>query len=77
MTLFRGSLFGLAVAMAFSAMGGSRAFPINAKPRRKPGLKTHPALNDLGPVIDSTPESKRARRRRLAKANHLKTRVRS
>lgn len=26
------------------------------------------APNDTGPVIDSTPESKRARRRRLAKA---------
>jgi hypothetical protein len=28
---------------------------------------TGPAPNDIGPVIDTTPESKRARRRRLAK----------
>lgn len=68
MTLFRGSLLGLAAAMAFSALGGSRAFPVDDKPRRKSGLKTYPAPNDLGLVIDSTPESKRARRRRLAKA---------
>ncbi len=72
MTLFRGSLLGLAAAMAFSALGGTRAFHTEADPRRRPGLKTYPAPNDVGPVIDSTPESKRARRRRLAKANPSK-----
>lgn len=38
---------------------------------RRPSRRVHPlrdpAPNDLGPVIDTTPESKRARRRRLAK----------
>jgi hypothetical protein len=35
-------------------------------PRKRARRKAPP--NDFGPVIDTTPESKRARRRRLAKS---------
>lgn len=62
--------YGLAAAILaasmVSSMGGD---PIYAETRRqkqerKPRL---PSPNDCGPVIDTTRESKRARRRRLAK----------
>lgn len=36
-------------------------------PRRKGLMPRDSVPNDFGPVIDTTPESKRARRRRLAR----------
>lgn len=64
------SMLGAALAMA-SMHGGSPLFaddwPTDPKPRKRNPLRS-PAPNDFGPVVDSTPESKRARRRRLAKA---------
>lgn len=61
------NVYGLAMALAaVSMMGGE---PIYAETRRqKQERKLRPTSpNDHGPVIDTTPESKRARRRRLAK----------
>ena len=50
--------------MAVAAMAAEHE-PYYRKGPRKP---KHPSPNDVGPVIDSTKESKRARRRRLARA---------
>lgn len=64
------SMLGAALGMA-SVRAGSPLFvddwPTDPKPRKRNPLRG-PAPNDFGPVVDSTPESKRARRRRLAKA---------
>jgi hypothetical protein len=44
---------------------------VNPAPDRQPTPKTdrrrQPSPNDVGPVVDTTPESKRARRRRVAR----------
>lgn len=61
------NVYGLAMALAaVSMMGGE---PIYAETRRQKQERKLPqnSPNDHGPVIDTTPESKRARRRRLAK----------
>lgn len=64
------SIFGGA-ALALAAMGVV-ASPYGVDLMERPRPRKHhplrdPSPNDLGPVIDSTKESKRARRRRLAK----------
>lgn len=38
------------------------------KPKPKPSPKLRRAQVETGPIVDTTPESKRARRRRLARA---------
>lgn len=65
------SIFALDAALALA--GVHVASPNFDAPTqaRKPGLMQErlrgPAPNDFGPVADSTPESKRAKRRRRAK----------
>lgn len=63
---------GIALALAAAAMitslGGD---PIYAEAKRRQERDPSPrpiSPNDHGPVVDTTRESKRARRRRLAKA---------
>lgn len=58
----------LAAALALSSVASvSISDQIDRRPR-KPRAPRNPTPNDFGPVVDTTPESKRARRRRLAKA---------
>lgn len=58
---------GMGAALAMQAVN----LVISDEPAVRRG-KVHPlrdpSPNDFGPVIDTTPESKRARRRRLARA---------
>lgn len=58
----------IAMAALISALGMrlAPAAPVERpEPAPKPKRTTPP--RDLGPIIDTTPESKRARRRRLAR----------
>lgn len=61
----------LALAAAAAALFGGQTMPfqdeVNEPRSRKKQRRRDPAPNDTGPVVDTTPESKRARRRRLAK----------
>lgn len=62
--------FGAAMAAAgiLTSNVGLRIVPeADLAPPLKP-YRPKPGPNDFGPVIDTTPESKRARRRRLARA---------
>lgn len=63
-------IIGVSAALAASSLvitidrnKGARSYPFKGK---------SPAPNDRGPVIDSTKESKRARRRRVAREGHNK-----
>lgn len=60
--------FGLMAAAMLASLGGALAFP-SERPTSRPSRRPSLSPNDHGPVIDTTKESKRARRRRLAKAN--------
>lgn len=57
-------------AAAARADGFWRDTGIDLEPRgrRIPATQARLMPNDFGPVIDSTPESKRAKRRRLARS---------
>lgn len=59
---------GLAAAALMASIGGEIAFPVRPRARKSRVYAPTFIPNDHGPVVDSTPESKRARRRRLAKA---------
>jgi hypothetical protein len=63
--------YGLAAALLAASMTSPYSDLFHTEtPRRAP--KTRPTSpNDHGPVIDTTPESKRARRRRIAKAANV------
>lgn len=58
---------GLAAAMLMADVGAQMAKP-SRPTKRKSIFAPRYIPNDHGPVIDTTPESKRARRRRLARA---------
>lgn len=64
------SIVGLGAALALAGHSfqsfATPDAPRDAK-RERPTFRAS-APNDFGPVIDTTPESKRARRRRLARA---------
>lgn len=66
-------LIGLGAALALAgsiAPYDFRGWPdddLDRRPARRQRPPREPAPNDIGPVFDSTPESKRARRRRLAR----------
>lgn len=65
------SILGLGAAIALAGLHVASPAIVDTRPdrsRRGPPDYRDPAPNDFGPVIDTTPESKRARRRRLAKA---------
>ena len=68
----RAGIVGTSMALAFAALGVSfgpgRDILTEEQPRRKVHPLREPSPNDFGPVVDTTPESRRARRRRLAKA---------
>ena len=60
----------MGISMALTAaglVGLNTDYQVPDRPRRKVHPLRDPSPNDFGPVIDTTPESKRARRRRLAK----------
>lgn len=64
------SILGLGAIAALASMHLASPAISSVEPirRRKVHPPRNPAPNDFGPVIDTTPESKRARRRRLARA---------
>ncbi len=66
--IMKGYSAALALAAAFygAAFVPAREREPEPQPRKK-HRRRGPAPNDAGPVIDTTPESKRARRRRMAK----------
>lgn len=66
--MLRHASLGLVAAALMASIGGERAFPVRPQQRRKRFFEAEFIPNDHGPVIDTTPESKRARRRRLAKS---------
>lgn len=64
-----GIALALAAAAMITSMGGD---PIYAEAERRQARESVPrpaSPNDHGPVVDTTRESKRARRRRLAKSS--------
>lgn len=63
------SIYGLGAALLIAQMTSPVALTYSTtEPPRKAARIRNSAPNDLGPVIDTAPESKRARRRRLARA---------
>ena len=61
------SILGLGAALAVASLHVASPNFDAPVPRRKGLAPRNSAPNDFGPVIDTTPESKRARRRRLAR----------
>lgn len=61
------SILGLGAALALASLHVASPNFDAPVPRRKGLMPRNSAPNDFGPVIDTTREGKRARRRRLAK----------
>lgn len=61
------AILNIASVAAIAAADATDRFGTAAEPIIAPKRKPKPAASQAGPVTDSTPESKRARRRRLAR----------